>query len=105
MQLLAHNRQIVRIWAAANRDLLSITPPEAGTTVILQPKAPSDEATLMKSFDQQGVLLVPGSSCFCTEPKPWFRLGYGQQSGALQRGLDGIADLLRGNKHALRRSQ
>lgn len=94
--LLQNNRSLVLDWARQNSDLVRLIKPDAGTTAVLEINSSQSEDDLFNSFQSSGVLLVPGTKCFgVTNPKPWFRLGYGAPEAMLQNGLKNISSALR----------
>lgn len=97
--LLERNRAILTEWSEQADELLCITPPAAGTTVVLQPRSSLPEAALFNAFLRKRVLLVPGSRCFGRDKgqersSSWFRMGYGLDTSELKAGLGLITDAL-----------
>lgn len=81
------NRTTLQAWAAAHNDLVSISPPTGGTTVLLELKGDRSEVDSFDALISSGVLLAPGR-CFDLPERPArFRLGYGGSAGGLQEGL------------------
>ena len=88
--LVMNNRQLVKKWAEANAELVSISPAMGGTTVLLEISGARTEDDLFKSFLRSRLLLVPGR-CFDLPKRPArFRLGYGMKTTNLRRGLKKI---------------
>lgn len=95
-KLLTGNRQVLQEWSDAHGDMLKITHPEGGTTVILEMLRPvADPEQLFNALLAAGVLLAPGWQCFGSRDPCWFRLGYGANTKDLSSGLDIIASVLR----------
>jgi aspartate/methionine/tyrosine aminotransferase len=96
-ELILDNRQLLHDWADAHCGVVSISAPQGGTTVCLKVDTAVDETDLFGRFLKQGVLLAPGTRCFeCRYDVPWFRLGYGAQSQALQQGLERVSTVVNG---------
>lgn len=94
-EILKRNRLRLTAWASANRSLLSISAPMAGTTVVMQPRCSAKEDVLFQAFLQHKVLLAPGNKCFGNPIETaWFRLGYGMCESKLMAGLNAISATL-----------
>jgi aspartate/methionine/tyrosine aminotransferase len=98
--LIRKNRQIVKEWASQHGDTVSISSSAGGTTACLTFNTAMEESKLFEAFVRAGVLLVPGGQSFKFGPKlPWFRLGYGTDSGRVRRGLDLISTVIATLRH------
>jgi aspartate/methionine/tyrosine aminotransferase len=87
VNLVKQNRTFLQAWAATHADIVSISPPMAGTTVILEIRNDRREQELFDAFLATGVLLVPGRSFGLPDRPPRFRLGYGMKAEVLDQGL------------------
>jgi capreomycidine synthase len=86
------NREIVREWAAARPDQVSIVLPSGGVAAF--PRllgVPDVDKFCDDLFLRRGVLVIPGS---CFGVPQHIRLGFGGATEALVRGLDRLGDAL-----------
>lgn len=83
---------IVRAWADAHRDLVSIVPPEAAAIALLKYAVPIASAALAERLRlEKSTLVVPGDQF---RMEGCLRIGFGSLHHPLQRGLDRVAEML-----------
>jgi aspartate/methionine/tyrosine aminotransferase len=93
--LIRTNRSILQNWRDQNRETISISSPQGGTTVCLTIHRQQDEMSLFHRFFDCGVMLAPGRKCFGVPAhRPWFRLGYAIEPEALREGLNKIIAII-----------
>jgi aspartate/methionine/tyrosine aminotransferase len=92
--LIERNRRMVVDWAKTHESLLKLSPTEGGNTTVLEILYSVDERQLFDAFLENSVLLTPGGRCFGVSDCTWFRLGYGNDTVQLEKGLAQIENTL-----------
>jgi capreomycidine synthase len=86
------NRDLVRDWAAAHPDLVSVVAPAGGVTVFPRLEGmPDTDAFCDELFQKRGVLVIPGS---CFGAPGHIRLGFGGETAPLTEGLERLTAAL-----------
>jgi capreomycidine synthase len=81
-----HNREILRDWAEAHGDDVSLALPAGGVASFPRLDCVDDvDAFAFKLMDEHGVLVIPGS---CFDRPRHVRLGFGGPTGELVEGLE-----------------
>jgi aspartate/methionine/tyrosine aminotransferase len=93
-KMVAENRETLAKWAGDQSDLLSVSPPNGGTTVVLEVKDSRGEQQVFDLLFATDVLLSPGRFFELPTHPARFRLGYGQRPDILMSGLGRIAKTL-----------
>jgi aspartate aminotransferase len=91
---LARNRAVLREWAQDNKDKLTISAPEGGTTVVIEFTGKRDARRLFQQFLDHKVLLIPSFKFPGARRGSWFRLGYGGATDSLTEGLEKLIAVL-----------
>jgi capreomycidine synthase len=87
------NRDVVRNWAGAHPDLVSLVPPSGGVAAFPRLLGLSDtDAFCDELFQKRGVLVIPGS---CFGAPRHIRLGFGGRAEPLAEGLERLTLALR----------
>jgi aspartate/methionine/tyrosine aminotransferase len=92
--LVSGNRALLREWANCHAEIVSISPPCGGTTVIIDIHRPGSEDDLFQSLIDHGILLAPGRCFELSGQTVRFRMGYGMRKEVLKRGLDKLVESL-----------
>jgi len=86
------NRELLRQWADAHPELVSLVLPAGGVAAFPRLTAVSHtDAFCEKLFHEHGVLVIPGSCFGCPQH---IRLGFGGPTDQLVEGLDRLAKAL-----------
>jgi capreomycidine synthase len=86
------NRELVRQWADANPEHVSLTLPAGGVAAFPELIGPPDVDEFCEDlFQQQGVLVIPGS---CFGAPRHIRLGFGCRTDKLAEGLERLTTTL-----------
>jgi aspartate/methionine/tyrosine aminotransferase len=93
-QILNHNYPLVRAWLAAHSGIFSHVPPRAGAIAWAALRNGENSAQMAEQLRaEKGVLIVPGEQ-FGIESH--VRIGFGGNSGHLQKALARVAEWLEG---------
>jgi DNA-binding transcriptional MocR family regulator len=92
--MVAENRETLVKWAGDQSNLLSVSPPNGGTTVLMEVKDSRGEQQVFDLLFAADVLLSPGRFFELPTHPARFRLGYGQRPDILMSGLGRIAKTL-----------
>jgi aspartate/methionine/tyrosine aminotransferase len=99
LQLAKKNLEIMEKFMIKNDDVCSWVKPVAGTTTFIKfarDGKPVDSVELCKQLvEKAGVLAVPGNMCFGDRFLGYVRIGYVQETEALQSGLAALQNFLK----------
>ncbi|MEV0619365.1 capreomycidine synthase [Nonomuraea sp. NPDC050404] len=86
------NREILRGWAARNREVIDLTVPPGGVCAFPAIRGVTDAHEICQALEALGVLVVPG---LCFGHPDRMRVGFGGPTGVLSAGLATISQVIR----------
>lgn len=99
IRLAKHNLELLERFMIKHDDIATWVKPVAGTTAFIKffrDEKPVDAQKLCELlFEKTGALILPGDKCFGERFKGYVRIGYVQETEALEAGLNALKSFLR----------